>query len=269
MLFNFQLLPNKLIFKVIRWVFATIVVFWVFGWVYIQINHPTCTFRYKLTAEVMTPEGLKTGSSVVEVSYGSQVAPLAQGGRYDTLLGEATYVDLGHGKNLFVTLGSLDAAQSKERSNLPYRSSSLIESSDYEKMKWALDPLWLPIKIFKLGRTPGQERDMCQRVSKLFETPAETVPLNNLPTLVTFADLSQPLTGMAVNPNNLVGRFGAGYTMVAKIEFSKADITHRIDDLLPWVQDQTFGKVVGTSNRLGGFALFKFYQPTEETYLRN
>jgi len=39
------------------------------GYFWYQSNYPTCTFRYKLTAEVNTPDGVKTGSSVIEVSY--------------------------------------------------------------------------------------------------------------------------------------------------------------------------------------------------------
>ena len=97
--------------RLVRWVLAPALVLSALGWGYFQINYPTCTFRYKLTAEVMTPDGLKTGSSVVEVSYTTQSAPLSQGGRFDSVLGEATYVDLGDSKNLFVTLGTLDSAQ--------------------------------------------------------------------------------------------------------------------------------------------------------------
>ena len=143
--------------RLVRWVLAPALVLSALGWGYVQINYPTCSFRYKLIAEVQTPDGLKTGSSVLEVTYSPQWGPLVQGGRYDTLLGEATYVDLGHGKNLFMTLGTLDAAQSKESWDRPHTASSLREPSDYEKMKWALDPLWLPIKIFKLGRSGGAD----------------------------------------------------------------------------------------------------------------
>ena len=94
--------------RLVRWVLAPALVLSALGWGYFQINYPTCTFRYKLTAEVMTPDGLKTGSSVLEVSYhtGPHVLP-DPNPRFDTLLGEAVYVDLGQGKNLFVTLDSV------------------------------------------------------------------------------------------------------------------------------------------------------------------
>lgn len=77
--------------KFVRWVLAPIAVIWALGWAYMQHEYPTCTFRYKLTAEVQTPVGLKTGSSVVEVSY--QRGGDWGGGThaYDTLRGEATY----------------------------------------------------------------------------------------------------------------------------------------------------------------------------------
>jgi hypothetical protein len=250
----------------VKWVLAPVAVLWALGWGYIQINYPTCTFRYKLTAEVMTPDELKSGSSVVEVSY-SHNADWGGGPKtYDTLLGEAVFIDLGKGKNLFVTLGTLDSGRPSPNW---YHINPLKEPADYYKMVGALNPIWLPIKMFELGRTREKEREMCQRVSKFYGTPAKSVPLNNLPTLVTFGDLRQPDTAATVNPNDLVATFGAGYTMAAKIEISNASVTNRIHDLLPWVPDHITDKVGGGANRLGVFSLFKFPLPTEETGLRN
>ena len=76
--------------------------------------YPVAQFRYKLTVEVMTPDGLKSGSSVIEVRYSSS-HPLPNPGRYynDALVaGEAVYVDLGQGKNLFVLLSTIRSGRS-------------------------------------------------------------------------------------------------------------------------------------------------------------
>ena len=57
--------------------------------------------RYRLTAEVMTPDGPKTGSGVIQVSYASEIN-LNGGGRRgsNSVVGEAIPVDLGQGTAL-------------------------------------------------------------------------------------------------------------------------------------------------------------------------
>jgi hypothetical protein len=255
---------------ILKWVLAPVAVIWVLGWAYIQINYPTCTFRYKLTAEVMTPDGVKTGSSVIEVSYqkNGDLFPDARG-RHDTLLGEAVYVDLGGGKNLFVTLGTLDAAQPVERWISPLNNSSLREPKDYEEMRGALDPLWLPIKIFKLGRTPGAEHEICQRVSKFYGKTAEQVPLNNLPTLVSFSDLHNPLIARVVKPDDLAAIFGVGYSLAVKIQVTTDNISDAMYDILPWLKSSElnfFPNNKGFSD-LARWNFYKFKIPGEASYL--
>lgn len=64
-----------------------------------QIAYPTHTFRYRLTVEVDTPQGLKTGSSVIEVKW-KRKTPLGDtfsGGLpwSEKVRGVAPIVDLG------------------------------------------------------------------------------------------------------------------------------------------------------------------------------
>ena len=70
------------------------------GWAWWQLEFPTCKFNYRLTIEVDTPEGLKAGSAVTQVSYSTT---LGLPGRFphDFVTGEATYVDLG-GARIFL-----------------------------------------------------------------------------------------------------------------------------------------------------------------------
>jgi hypothetical protein len=250
----------------VKWVLAPVAVLWALGWGYIQINYPTCTFRYKLTAEVMTPEGLKSGSSVVEVSYQKSLGllPDSRGKHFDSLRGEAVYVDMGNGQNLFVTLGTLD-------SNRPspgwLHSNPFREPSEYELMIGSLDPIWLPVKLFRLGRAEGKELEMCRRVSKFNGAKPEPINPNNLPTLVTFSDLHQPETAQVVDPHNLAAIFGVGHSLAARIEISNEPITHTIDGILPWLQPQTTGKDSRPPNRLAWWEFYKFSQPAERSYI--
>lgn len=255
----------------VKWVLAPVAVIFALGWGYFEINYPTCTFRYKLTAEVMTPEGLKTGSSVVEVSY--QRGGDWGGGphAFDTLLGEATYVDLGGGKNLFITLGTLDSGRKDESTDhILFMGRILEEPSDYLKLTAALDPIWLPIKLFELGRTYGQEPEMCRRVSRFKDGVAKSVENNNLPTLVTFTDLLQPLTAKEVNPNDLSIAFGAGYSLTAKIQITTDGVTHTINNTLPWLKTdnrQGIDKNGQIINRLAWWEFYKFNQRAEDSYI--
>lgn len=214
----------------------------------------------------MTPDGLKSGSSVVEVSYQKSLGllPDSRGKHVDSLRGEAVYVDLGGGKNLFVTLGSLYS----NRPSLGWlHVNPFREPDEYKKMSGSLDPIWLPIKLFRLGRSEGKELEMCTRVSSLYGSAPETVDLNNLPTLVTFTDLLRPETARAVNPYDLSTNFGVGYSLVAKIEVSNAPITQTIETILPWLLEQTTGRYVRPTNWLAAWEFYKFTEQAQHEYI--
>jgi hypothetical protein len=227
----------------VKWVLAPVAVLWALGWGYFQINYPTCTFRYKLTAEVMTPEGVKSGSSVIEVSY-SSTNPIPNPGRWrlDRLSGEAVFIDLDGGKNLFVTLGNYESGRPSRGWTLPYPGGHLNTQNqsddkfDYSKMNGAISALWLPIKFYKLGRTPGQEREMAKRASKMRGASPIDVPLINLPTVVTFNNLKDPSSIQVVDVKNSSKTLGNGYEIKrVSIELTNDDITRRIKNVLPWL----------------------------------
>jgi hypothetical protein len=255
-----------------KWVLAPIAVLCTIGWAYFQINYPTCTFRYKLTAEVMTPEGLKTGSSVLEVSYhtGPRFLP-DPNPRFDTLRGEAVYVDLGQGKNLFVTLGTLYSGRKDQRLVQLVNGDSLDERSDYQALTSALNPIWLPIKFFSLGREAGNESEMCARAKKFDGGEEKPVPTNNLPTLITFSDLHNPLIARIVNPSDLAATFGAGYSLLTKIQITTDSISDKMYETLPWLKSaelEFFPNNKGFST-LARWNFYKFKTPGESSYLAN
>lgn len=65
----------------------------------------SATYHYKLTVEVQTPEGLRTGSSIIEVRT-SPSGSLQPGGIVSKVRGEAVAVDLGPRGTLFALLSS-------------------------------------------------------------------------------------------------------------------------------------------------------------------
>jgi hypothetical protein len=195
-----------------------------YGW-YVY-NYPTCTFRYKLTAEVMTPDGLKTGSSVIEVSY-SHNADWGGGESADLKMsGEAVYVDLGQGKNVFVTLKSQESGR------------ELSLDRNYAPFKGALDGFALPLKAFGLQWNFGQERDLCAASRLIPLSDRFEVLFENLPTLVTFDSLDNPNSVSVIQPNE-VTLLGQGISLkrvtVARSEEQMLDI---INGVLPWLESK-------------------------------
>lgn len=221
-------------------IFVALPVALVFG--FFKLNYPTCTFRYKLTAEVMTPDGLKTGSSVIEVSY-SSVHPLPNPGRWraDKVTGEAVYVDLGGGKNLFVLLGA--DRWERTASDIPLSEIGFdgIEGGydailERKLAAGSLNALWLPVNVYKLGRIPGHEREMARRVSEYRGAEPVEVPLANIPLVGSFEDLQKPETFNTLIPADVPKVLGEGYVLrFVKIQIVDYAVGELIRSVLPWL----------------------------------
>jgi hypothetical protein len=231
-------LNNRWVRRLAMWVLAPVVLLYGF----FQYNYPTCTFRYKLTAEVMTPDGLKTGSSVIEVSY-SSTHPLPNPGRWreDTVTGEAVYVDLGGGKNLFVLLG-VDRWE-RMASSTPTNEDGfdgLKGGNDYvledNLGKGSLNALWLPIQAYKLGRKPGYEREMQRRANALLGQAPVEVPLSNVPMIGTFADLSRPETFNTLTPSEINKVLGDRYELQSvEMQIVEATASPQLESIIGWL----------------------------------
>jgi hypothetical protein len=79
-----------------------------------NLAYPTYSHRYRLTIEVETPEGLKTGSSVIEPYFVAQPMILTSNIGVLGLRGDAVFVDLGGGKNVVALLGLGRTAQNSD-----------------------------------------------------------------------------------------------------------------------------------------------------------
>lgn len=198
--------------------------------------YPVAQFRYKLTVEVMTPDGLKSGSSVIEVRYSSG-HPLPNPGRaYNdrVVAGEAVYVDLGQGRNLFVLLGTMMVGRGYQ-GNWEFTNTAVAQ---YERpARGPLGVLDLPERVFVFQRSPGEEVKITNRVAELRGQPPETVKnIMQLPTLVTFASLQDPESVRVVQPNALEEMLGPGYRLdQVTLQITDDDVTKRIEGILPWL----------------------------------
>jgi hypothetical protein len=197
----------------------------VFGvYAFLQYWRPTVVINYRLTLEAMTPDGPKSGSGVIQVSYASQFN-LNGGGRSGVIevTGEAVPVDLGRGKILFVTLTS----------NASGRPGSP------GKRDGSLDAEFLPVKIFGFVWRWGEERKLPSQVQAARAAGAVDVPLRSLPTIVTFKDINDPKSVVLVQPDNLAAAFGEGYSLSkATLELTDHPTTEGIGNTLRWLREQ-------------------------------
>lgn len=183
------------------------------------------TYRFKMTVEVDTPEGLKTGSSVYEVeTTGSRDLVAGGTGSRFTLRGEAVAVDLPDGKTLFALLKTV--AQSGHDS-LPV--SSMV----------AMDP------AFDYDWMASTKRIVSEDGIK---SPAE-VPAAYYPMLVMFRDIKDPTSVERVEPNALDAAFGPGVTL-KRIAIAKTDepVTVGVEKRLPKSDAKGFFNWDGNSN---------------------
>jgi hypothetical protein len=246
------------------------------GYAIFEINYPTCTFRYKLTAEVMTPDGLKTGSSVIELSFShfGDLVPLSECSRSDWVTGEAVYVDLGKGKNLFVLLGA--DHWDRKASRTPGCRGGFDgvvggnDATDEEQIgEGSLDVKWLPIHIYKIGSKPGEEREMTRRINMHRGAPPVDVPMVNLPLIGTFVDINRPETFNTVLPTSVAEVFGEGFALKrVSMQIVNDETGDNMRKIFPWlssnssmaIEKKCNGKIVSESKgpcraRSGNFKL--------------
>lgn len=180
--------------------------------------------RYRLTVEVETPEGLKTGSGVM----GFKLAAGFPQAYAPSFRGEAVSVDLGSRGTLFMILAG--------RSEDGWPSDGMIEM--------------LPENVFRrLAITQELQRDHPGDRIKVLDFLSKKVGLTaNLecsyapfypecPFFVQFRDKDIPASVEAVNPNDLPLSFGGGVKLRSvNIEITKDDITNGIQKELKWIK---------------------------------
>ncbi|MEO5773805.1 MAG: hypothetical protein ABIQ32_06765 [Sphingomicrobium sp.] len=161
----------------------------------------TNRLRYKMTVEVDTPEGVKTGFAVREMALNTDnIVRPATG----AIKGEAVAVDLPGGQTLFALLTGGDG------------------DVDYGMQIGGRAGVWErggPIELYPTApKTSGLER---------------TDPL---PMLVRFRDLGDPKSVERVEPANLAASFGAGVRLRRiTVETTKDALTTGMGKRLGWL----------------------------------
>jgi hypothetical protein len=174
-----------------------------------RVIFPVYSHGYRLTIEVETPEGLKSAANVINVSAQEQPWPISSVVTH--LSADATYLDLGHGKNVVALLSrGEEASQSSAPTLLALETFGLRNCRTSSMCDWS-----------QIERTTGR-RDL---------------PPELLPTLVTFTDPKNPRTARVIEPSEFPTVFGAGYRFKgAWIEMTDDRVTRNIKERLPWLE---------------------------------
>jgi hypothetical protein len=180
--------------------------------------------RSRLTILVKTPEGMRTGSSVTQLtSYFPGGLTRAQGwALLQQVVGESVVVDLGQRGILFSTFE---------------RQSSLLHSGG--------DAYNAGLKPFPQEKFPAEKRSEAsinQQYAAYLDDlnrhkPKSELSLEDLPVLVRFTDPNDPTSAVLVDPRNLAASFGPDVTFEgATVEITDDPITHGIEARLPWLK---------------------------------
>jgi hypothetical protein len=172
------------------------------GLAWCNFAYPTYTYRYRMTVEVNVDGVVHSGSSVVEIKLQTQPNLLSNPPIVPHVHGQAVFIDLGGGRNVFAMLAS-----GPDGTNLDY-------------------PYQIIPRVFK----------------DTFEFPyfaklhgRREIPDQFMPTLVTFGDLNDAATARVVNSNEFGTVFGPDVRLNgAWIEVTEEPVTSGIENRLPW-----------------------------------
>lgn len=199
--------------------------------------------RYRLTAEVETPEGVRIGSSVIEVTWGASRLDGPFGGAGYSVKGEAAAVDLPGGQTLFVLLSSADdvdwAAWVIKRIPTAGKAEQAIPESSDPKARIA---------------SARRELDLIRADRAIHpvwsSAPPHQIAGLSAPTLVRFRDVANPKSVEQVDPDNLVKSFGPGYRLKSlTVQMTDAFVTTGIEKRLGWLGKHAGSLVQYPSNK--------------------
>lgn len=177
--------------------------------------------KYRLTVDVDTPGGVRSASGVISVHPNRGYGGSGSGPAGPRIKGDAVFVDLGNGRNLTALL--LHGTNPAETDGLSY----------------------LPLRAFAAA---GRRVDF-REVKK--QTGAVAVTGELIPTLVMFADVSNPASARVADPAKLSAVLGQGFGLrrvslqivpagVWPLDFGGAlgePVTRNIQSRLPWLND--------------------------------
>jgi hypothetical protein len=195
-------------------------------------NYPV--FHYRLTVEVETPEGLRTGSSVIEVRWGA--INTSWGGAGAETRGEAVAVDLPGGQTLFALLRG--DAQSNWAGYAMFSVMPLPDAGPGQKSE---DMLGIGIDQIIANKA-------VMALPRTIPAPSGDTQVSAYPMLVRFGDLRDPKTVAEVDPDDLAKSLGAGFKLRRiTVQITDDPVTAGIEKRFSWWREFRNTHFDGTS----------------------
>lgn len=170
------------------------------------------SYRYKLTLAVNTPDGVKRGSSVTEWVFWEVSIPAR--GTAHKLRGEALYLERGPGMRPLIALLTSHLHERRRGTVLDWSGGGLLSRLYGLPSEDFMD------HIAHLARMRGPHR----------------IDPEDLPDLVTFADVNDPNSVIEVDPNDLQATLGPNVTWnEITLESTDEPVTQGIETKLHWI----------------------------------
>ena len=191
--------------------------------------------RYKLTAEVETPQGVKSGYSVIEVQWGMTGSMFGtQGGSSFNVTGEAVAVDVAPGETLFALLRSNTdpdwAAYATE-------NISFAKADDIDRDVFAPEDATVADEVKSGVKDRAAQMAETERYLDQLRSDNSVHPVKKLPYFVRFGDLRDPKSVERVDPDHLDKSFGEGFRLKAlTIQITDDPVTVGIEKRLGWLK---------------------------------
>jgi hypothetical protein len=182
-------------------------------------------YRYRLTVEVETPEGLKTGSSVIEVhtAKASRYSIPTPGAISYRFRGEAVAVELGSRGTLFALLRSPD--ENDWPAQVMFLLTRYSEEGGDAGFRKTYDAMLANRNAITLPQTFPDVGHLRNRKAR--------------PMLVRFRDIADPKTVESVDPDNLTSTFGKGVKLKRiTVQLTDDEVTKGIEKRLVWLLNQ-------------------------------
>lgn len=193
---------------------------------------PPAEVHTRVTVEVQTPQGVRSGSSVWSRRIWAPTVALAS--TYSTeFRGEAVAVDLPGGRTLFALV--------KDQAAVAERHFADLGPTGLARDRVA--------NVRAIAKRVGETRQLpCEPVPEGLSVALRADPRYDCPLLVTFGDIADPKSVARVDPADLATTFGPGVTL-RRISVAVTDdpVTTGIEKRFPWWENYRDRWFDGTS----------------------
>ncbi len=201
-------IPVKFLIRAIAAVMTVGLLYGAYQWVY-----PTYSYRFRIVIEVDTPQGVKSGSSVLQVTTVQYPRWLTLGANSTEtwVRGEAVFVDLNNGRAVMGLLAFGQEGASTHVADVPVQA--FLQTS---------------------SRGRGYQPEWTRSISRVSENAILTGA--QCPLLLVCVKFEDPRSCQIADASELASALGEGFAFRRSwIEVTQLPITRRLKGSVPWV----------------------------------